>query len=399
MASYFLHVKTFTRGKGSSVTRAAAYRAGARIRDERTSAAYDYAARTDVAHAEIVLPTEYAGRPDMGWALDRHRLWNAAEHAGRRRNSRLARETLVFLPPELTPAQRIALVRNFSRQLADRYRNAVDFAVHEPRPQADQRHHHAHLLMTTRQVGPDGLGGRTALDLSGAERHARGLGPFTGEFSWMRERWAVVTNAALREAGVAARVDHRSYKDQGIDREPQPRIPPGVMYAERRSGRSSPAGDDIRARHLERVEARLRGGDELARVLERQKAEARQRAIQSAERKELHQKIPEGALTREERNQRRRERRQQRQPEKKPGQELDAAGRDAAGLDRAASSPSAEQAVDNWLAYRERQRRAELSHSAARDGPRDHRVAGTDSRDIEEPGKDTYRGRNNDAGL
>jgi len=98
MANYFLHMKIFGRGKGSKVTKAAAYRAGERIHDERTSALYNYTSRTDVAHAEIVLPTEYADRVDMEWALDRSTLWNAAEHAGRQWNSRLAREILVHVP-------------------------------------------------------------------------------------------------------------------------------------------------------------------------------------------------------------------------------------------------------------------------------------------------------------
>jgi len=47
MANYFLHVKTFARGRGSKVTKAAAYRAGERIRDERTSAVYDHTGRMD----------------------------------------------------------------------------------------------------------------------------------------------------------------------------------------------------------------------------------------------------------------------------------------------------------------------------------------------------------------
>src|SRR6266853_4275494 len=42
MAKYFLYVKVFSRGEGSRVTRAAAYRAGERIRDERTSEVYNY---------------------------------------------------------------------------------------------------------------------------------------------------------------------------------------------------------------------------------------------------------------------------------------------------------------------------------------------------------------------
>jgi MobA/MobL family protein len=83
MAGYFLLVKVFSRGKGNSATKAAAYRSGERIRDERSGAIHDYTDRTDVAHAEIVLPAEYAGHVDMEWALNRHVLWNAVQQSGR----------------------------------------------------------------------------------------------------------------------------------------------------------------------------------------------------------------------------------------------------------------------------------------------------------------------------
>jgi hypothetical protein len=104
MATYFLRAKHVSRGKGARVTRAAAYRAGERIRDERTSEVYDYSDRRDVAYKEVILPAEFSARPDMAWTQDRSTLWNAAEHAGLRRNSRLAREWLVLIPPELSPA-------------------------------------------------------------------------------------------------------------------------------------------------------------------------------------------------------------------------------------------------------------------------------------------------------
>jgi hypothetical protein len=81
------------------------------------------------------------------------------------------------------------------------------------------------------------------------------LGP-KNQLLWIRERWARVTNEALREAGVAARIDHRSYRNQGIDLEPKPMRPGSNVYGERNSGRSHPAGKDIRARYRERVEAR-----------------------------------------------------------------------------------------------------------------------------------------------
>src|SRR6266403_3170498 len=51
MAKYFLYVKVFSRGKGSRVTRAAAYRAGERIRDERTSEVYNYRRGEPQAHS------------------------------------------------------------------------------------------------------------------------------------------------------------------------------------------------------------------------------------------------------------------------------------------------------------------------------------------------------------
>src|SRR5262249_22580751 len=82
-------------------------------------------------------------------------------------------------------------------------------AVHEPRAGSDQRHHHAHVLFPSREVTPDGLGARTTLELSGTERHARGLGPSKEDLLWIRERWATLTNEALLEAGIKERVDHR----------------------------------------------------------------------------------------------------------------------------------------------------------------------------------------------
>ena len=309
MATYFLRSKHVSRGNGARATRAAAYRAGERIRDERTSEVYDHSDRRDIAYKEVILPAELAARPDMAWTQDRSILWNAAEHAGLRRNSRLARECLVLLPSELTPAQRTKLVRTFAAELAYKYRCAVDVCIHQPRPGADPRNHHAHLLMTTREVTPDGFAARTALERSGRDRRRAGLGGSSlQEYLMLRERWAQVMNDSLREAGLTARVDHRSLERQGIDREPVPTIPERVFYAERKLKGPSAAGDAIRARHRERVEARQAPSEERARVLERQNERLRGRAIHELNERDAQPKrIRWGALTREERNTHRRE--------------------------------------------------------------------------------------------
>ena len=239
MAIYFLYMKNIGRSNGSSAVGAIAYRAGERIRDERTGRTHDHSHRRDVMHKEIILPGEFRDA-DLPWARDRAALWNRAEAAESRRNARVAREYLVALPSELTPDQRIGLTRHFSHDLADRYRFAVDFAIHAPRddPRSDPRNFHAHILTTTREVTPDGLGAKTSLDLSDRMRFERGLRPVVHEVMFAREHWASIANEALRAANLEVRIDHRSLRDQGIDREPRPRIPQGAWETERRGGYS-----------------------------------------------------------------------------------------------------------------------------------------------------------------
>lgn len=256
MAIYRLEIKAVTRGTGRTATSAAAYRAGERIRDERTGALYDHRKRTDVLHKEIFLPSKLeAAAGETAWARDRSKLWNTAEKAEQRSDSRVAREFQISLPSELSAEQRVALARTFSRELADRYGVAVDLAIHAPRPEGDPRNYHAHLLTTTREVTPDGLGPKTGLDRNGGIRSELGLPTSRQEFANLRERWAELANVALREANVEARIDHRSLEAQGIDREPTPQFPWAAIVAERRGERSEVA-ERIREQHRQRVAAR-----------------------------------------------------------------------------------------------------------------------------------------------
>jgi ATP-dependent exoDNAse (exonuclease V) alpha subunit len=257
MAVYFLNLKTFGRSGGSSAVSAAAYRAGERIHDERAGRTYDHTDRRDVLHKEIMLPGNIEGA-DMDWARNRSQLWNAAERAETRINARVAREYLVALPVELDAAQRLALVRGFSRELTERYRFALDLAVHAPRdfPGSDPRNFHAHLLATTREITTQGLTVKTSLELNDAKRHTLGLGPAIHELLYVRERWATVTNEALRDAHIDARIDHRTLAAQGIDREPYPYIPRAAFEMERHGYRSAQA-ERLREDYRARIEARL----------------------------------------------------------------------------------------------------------------------------------------------
>jgi len=341
-----MNVKTFGRANGGRATRAAAYRAGERIRDERTHETYNHSDRDDVVHKEVTLPADFAGDQSVDWARDRSVLWNAAEHT-HRSNARVAREVMVLLPPELTPQQRTQLVRGFSQELADRFRCAVDTTVHLPRPGADPRNHHAHLLMTVREVTAKGFGQRTTLELSGMERHARGLCTYKEEFMSLRELWADHTNESLKAAGLEARVDHRSYRAQGIDVEPGPAIPQKIWYMERNRGRSTNAGDAIRARYRERVQAR-----------ERQKAAESKQPPGAAIAKEVQEPSVARVVTAE--NSRREWRAYRDANPHTPTAEESA----RTWLEYRKSQPpepTAKDAAREWLAYRERERQKALN--------------------------------------
>jgi ATP-dependent exoDNAse (exonuclease V) alpha subunit len=293
MANYFLHLKTFGRSAGSSAVSAAAYRAGERIRDERIGRTYDHSSRQDVLHKEIMLPNQFAA-DKMSWAQDRSNLWNSAESAEVRSNARTAREYLVALPPELSPQARIDLVTGFSRELVERYRFALDIAIHAPRdfPGSDPRNFHAHLLATTREVTSKGLGAKTPLEWSDTARRQNGLGPAVGELLHVRERWAVAANTALEQAQVDARIDHRTLKAQGIDREPM-HIPYAAFEMERR-GYHSVVAERIRAEHQARVEARLaRAGQHQQSVAAPKHSE--DTAMESAERWAQHRRAEKEA--------------------------------------------------------------------------------------------------------
>jgi len=267
LAIFFMQISSIARAAGRRATAAAAYRSGERIRDERSGDLFNHSRRRDILHTEIFLPSQFDGVA-AAWARNRERLWNTAEHAEKRHNGRVAREIQVTLPAELDAARRVALARAFAREVAERYRVAVDLAVHEPRPAGDPRHFHAHLLMTTREVTPAGLGAKAGLDMYAVERRRHGLPDHRQEFISVRERWATLANEALREANIDARIDHRSLAAQGIDREPLPAIPLMHLKMEQR-GLQSGVAERLRAEYRERVARRLeRAPSQAARVVE-----------------------------------------------------------------------------------------------------------------------------------
>jgi hypothetical protein len=237
MAIYHLNVKTISRSAGRSATAAAAYRAGVEIEDQRSGEIHDYRRRSGVESAELFVPDDAPA-----WAQDRAALWNAAEQSETRKNSTVAREVVVALPAELDAQERRDLAGDLARALVERHRCAVDVAIHSPGRKGDDRNHHAHLLMSTRRLEPEGFTVKTR-ELDQAKNK---------EVPYWRERWAQLANSALERAGRAERIDHRSLREQGIEREPTKHLGPGATAAERDQGTPS------RRRQAHEVEAAAR---------------------------------------------------------------------------------------------------------------------------------------------
>ena len=234
MASYHLSAAPIKRSAGRSVVAAAAYRAGELLHDGFES--HDYTRRSGVPETAIIGPDKM---PD--WAHDRERLWNAVELVEKRGDAQLAREVRLALPCELTDEQRADLVFNFCRDTFVKEGMIADIAIHRPDRHGDQRNHHAHVLLTMREISADGF--------SPTKQRAWNRKEALQEW---RERWASYANAALEAAGSESRIDHRSFKDQGLDLQGTVHLGPKQSGMERK-GIASATGDYNR--HVEQYNA------------------------------------------------------------------------------------------------------------------------------------------------
>ncbi len=144
-------------------------------------------------------------------------LWNAAEQKETRKNSQTARSIDAALPREISREEQIDLVRKFCDQNFVAKGMCVDFAIHDK----GDGNPHVHILLPTRRVDKNGF---TTKDRSWNDR--------TMLEQW-RESWADWCNHKLYFIS-DERIDHRSYKDQGIDKIPTVHLGAGACAIEKK---------------------------------------------------------------------------------------------------------------------------------------------------------------------
>ncbi|MEE1224594.1 MAG: MobQ family relaxase, partial [Clostridia bacterium] len=271
-AIYHFEAKMISRGTGRSVVAAAAYASCSKIYNDYDGMMHDYTRKHGCVYSEIFLPSN--APPE--WQ-DRTELWNAVEAAEKAKDSRLARELIVALPVEIGLDEWKAILKDFISKQCVNKGMCADVSIHD----TDGHNPHAHILLTMRPIDDKGKWqaktqkeylckrgdeerGFTAAEFKTAQadgwekqyqykvdkkklymtpteaeqqgyervsknpkstRYGR-QNPICAEWNseeqvlrW-RKAWEGVTNKALEQNSIDARVDCRSFKECGIDEQP-----------------------------------------------------------------------------------------------------------------------------------------------------------------------------------
>lgn len=253
MAIYHCHCKIISRGQGRSAVGAAAYRSGEKLYNEYDGIEHDYTKKGGVVYSEIMLcenaPKEYQ---------DRQTLWNAVEQIEKSSKAQLAREYEVALPVELSREEQIKLVRDFAKENFVDNGMCVDFSIHDK----EDGNPHAHIMLTTRPIEQDNSWGvkqrkEYILDKKGQKQYDKKKQTYKCKTvkttNWdskeflqrSRESWAEKVNQELGKKSLPQRVDHRSFKEQGIEKIPTQHIGVSANAMEKR-GIESQRGNENR---------------------------------------------------------------------------------------------------------------------------------------------------------
>lgn len=195
MAIFHMSAQTITRSKGHSSVAAAAYRHGEKLTDEHTGEIHDYSKKKGISDSVILIP-ESADRNFLKPAY----LWNTIEKSEKRKDAQLAREFNITLPVEMTDEQKKALAKDFCQEHFVKNGMIADIAFHK----LDSDNPHFHVMLTTRRLTPDGAGfGQKVREWNSKE-----------QLQEWRKSWADTANEHMQKAGIDARIDHRSLKEQ-----------------------------------------------------------------------------------------------------------------------------------------------------------------------------------------
>ena len=224
--SFHFSVNIISRGKGKSAVASAAYISGEKIKNEWDGVTHDYTKKQGVISKEIFLPDH---APEE--YKDRKTLWNSVELFEKNSNAQLARNFIISLPKELSIEENKKMIEEYVQNNFVKEGMIVDLAIHDESRDGNQNIH-AHIMTIVRPINEDGTWGQKSkkeyiLDEKGEKVLNKNGKPKTrkvelttwndkGNVEKWRENFSNLCNKYLERAGAEKRVDHRSFKRQGI---------------------------------------------------------------------------------------------------------------------------------------------------------------------------------------
>lgn len=152
------------------------------------------------------------------------------ERGGVLRPGRTATQITAALPRDLTHAQQQDAVQDFVQgQLGTRH--AYVWGIHETVASDGKRYPHVHMAFSERTDTGQGLGPEQYFSQRGYHKDR-----VFNDRAWpqaARQAWSDTLNATLEQAGAVARVDARTFRAQGFDRD-------GAEYVKRQDVREHP---------------------------------------------------------------------------------------------------------------------------------------------------------------
>lgn len=207
-----MQIKTVSRSGGHSATAKIAYNCRDKITDLRTGEIHKYNSKKmseDLVYSEITYKDLTLDKKE------RSEIWNNAELAENRKDSRTAREYVVALPKELSTEQNIELVREFAAELTTKFNNVADWALHNEKD--GNGNIHAHILTTTREFNPENkqLGERTSIEWNNTKCQKNNVPVTQEQIKDIRKDWETIQNKHLAMAGLDLAVSCERKEDRG----------------------------------------------------------------------------------------------------------------------------------------------------------------------------------------
>ena len=246
--SFHFSVNIISRGKGKSAVASAAYISGEKIKNEWDGVTHDYTKKQGVISKEIFLPDH---APEE--YKDRKTLWNSVELFEKNSNAQLARNFIISLPKELSIEENKKMIEEYIQNNFVKEGMIVDLAIHDESRDGNQNIH-AHIMTIVRPINEDGTWGQKSkkeyiLDEKGEKVLNKNGKPKTrkvelttwndkGNVEKWREKFSNLCNKYLERAGAEKRVDHRSFKRQGIKQIPTIHLGASASAMERKGIRT-----------------------------------------------------------------------------------------------------------------------------------------------------------------